>query len=215
MTHHIARYAAVLLLALATALPIAVAGDAQLSAISGSAEEPRRHFRLRNPARLGPERAAALYEIIRPALVRGYAAAGYAPVRDYQQWRRFNSAPYPSVTHGNHYLSNYANTVAAEVYARHGSGIRMPVGSVLAKDSFVATETGEILLGPLFVMQKMPPGFNPGAGDWRYAMVMPDGTLFGETKGVHAERVEYCIGCHLAVEQEDDLYFVPEAFRVR
>jgi hypothetical protein len=28
---------------------------------------------------------------------------------------------------------------------------------------------------------------------------MPDGVFFGETLGEDAERVEFCIGCHLAV----------------
>ena len=28
-----------------------------------------------------------------------------------------------------------------------------------------------------------------------------------------AERVEYCIGCHLAAEHQDHLFFVPEDYR--
>ena len=198
------------LLALTISLPGAALAQADMSAISGSVEQPRRHFRLRNPADLSLARAAEVYQIIRSALASGYEAAGYAPVSRYQQWRRFNSTPYPSATHGNHRLSNYANSLAAEDY---GSGRTMPAGSVLAKDSFAVTSSGEILLGPLFVMEKMPAGFNPGAGDWRYAMVMPDGSLFGETQGVGAERVEYCIGCHLATEQTDHLYFIPQQYR--
>ena len=33
------------------------------------------------------------------------------------------------------------------------------------------------------------------------------------TGGEGAERVEYCIGCHLAREDLDHLYFVPEERR--
>ena len=55
--------------------------------------------------------------------------------------------------------------------------------------------------------------FNYVSGDWRYTMVMPDGSLYGTTKGDGAERVEFCIGCHLARETQDHLFLVPEAYR--
>jgi hypothetical protein len=59
----------------------------------------------------------------------------------------------------------------------------------------------------------MEPGFSNASGDWRYTMIMPDGAVFGVTKGEGAERVEYCIGCHLARERHDHLYFPPESYR--
>ena len=51
------------------------------------------------------------------------------------------------------------------------------------------------------------------SGDWRYTQINPDGVLFGETKGADEERVDYCIGCHLAVEQQDHLFFIPAPYR--
>ena len=62
-------------------------------------------------------------------------------------------------------------------------------------------------------MEKMAPGFSNATLDWRYTMVMPDGSLFGVTKGKNSERVEYCIGCHLARERFDHLYYPPRQFR--
>ncbi len=85
---------------------------------------------------------------------------------------------------------------------------------MIAKDSFAVTQGREIVLGPLFVMQKMAPGFSPATGDWRYMQIQPDGTLLGQTGGPGSERVEYCIGCHLAVQRQDHLYFVPPEYRV-
>jgi len=41
-----------------------------------------------------------------------------------------------------------------------------------------------------------------------------DGTLFGETNGKGSKRVEYCIGCHLAVEHQDHLWFLPKPYRL-
>jgi len=70
-----------------------------------------------------------------------------------------------------------AQAVGASQIARFEAAGRLPVGSVIAKDSFSVTETGGILLGPLFVMEKMPAGFNPASGDWRYTLIQPDGRI--------------------------------------
>ncbi len=186
--------------------------DVEMSTISGEAANPRRHYRLRDPEPLDPERAAEIYAIARGALRAGYPLSGLQVARDYQSWRRYNSAPYLSVTHGNHYLNNYANERALAYGEFEGAG-RLPVGSIIAKDSFSVTQSGGILLGSLFIMEKMPQGFNYVSGDWKYTLVRPDGTLFGETNGPGAKRVEYCITCHLARERYDHLYFLPKDYR--
>ncbi|NIR27773.1 MAG: cytochrome P460 family protein [Gammaproteobacteria bacterium] len=187
--------------------------DIEMSPISGPPEQPRRHFRLRSPAELTPSDASGYYDIIRGALSNGYGRSGLSAARSYQRWRRYNRAPYLSSAHGNHYLNNYANATAS-AYGGYEKAGELPVGSVIAKDSFAVTRTGGILLGPLFIMEKMPAGFSYVSGDWRYTLVQPDGTVLGRTKGEGAERVQYCIGCHLAVEDQDHLYFVPEPYRL-
>ena len=67
--------------------------------------------------------------------------------------------------------------------------------------------------GALFLMEKMPDGFNHASGNWRYTMIMPDGSIFGTTGGVGAKQVQFCISCHLAVEHQDHLFFIPEEYR--
>lgn len=186
-------------------------GEVEMSEISGDRGAPRRHFRLREPADLAPGEAQRVYEIALKALAVGYAQSRDSSAGSYSEWRRYNSVPYLSATHGNHYINNYANQSARA----YGSDRRLPVGSVIAKDSFSVTETGGILLGPLFLMEKMPAGFSYVSGDWKYSLIQPDGTKFGETNGVGSERVQYCIGCHLAVEAQDHLYFVPPKFRIK
>ena len=92
----------------------------------------------------------------------------------------------------------------------------MPEGSVLAKDSFEVTTRGDVVTGPLALMEKMEPGFDPESRDWRYTMIMPDGSVFGTTKGEGSARVEFCAECHRAGGGEDDhLFFVPQTYRVR
>ena len=86
----------------------------------------------------------------------------------------------------------------------------MPVGSVLAKDSFEVTDRGDVITASLSLMEKMPAGFNPEGRDWRYTMIMPDGTLFGTTNGEGSERVAFCIECHIAAGRaQDQLFFIP------
>ena len=92
----------------------------------------------------------------------------------------------------------------------------MPVGSVLAKDSFEVTERGDVVTGPLALMEKMPAGFNPEGRDWRYTTIMPDGSLFGTTNGENTGRVEFCVECHIAAgDEQDHLFFIPSERRVR
>ena len=204
--------AALTLLSIGSQHAAATGGDVEMSRISGDPSAPRRHYRLREPVRIDDARAMEIYNIARPSLGRGYAASDHSVAQSYLGWRRLNRAPYLSSTHGNHYVNNYYNDAAAD-YAKHENGVPLPQGAVIAKDSFAVTKTGGILLGPLFAMQKMAPGFNPVSGDWRYIIVSPDGRVLGETNGPGSERVEYCIACHLARESTDHLYFVPPAYR--
>lgn len=178
-------------------------------------QRPSRHFRVERPAGLSGADALVIYTRILDDMVAGYRMSGLPHARSYRRWRRFNTVPYRSAQHGERYVNNYANDVA-EAYGRFERAGEMPVGSVLVKDSFAVTSRGDVFSGPLFAMEKMPRGFDPGGGDWRYTMVMPDGSLFGTTKGVGAERVAFCAACHnVAGTEHDRLFFVPEAYRVR
>ena len=181
--------------------------------ISGDPKKPRRHFRVRNAAELGQEEAESIYRGLLKFLSQGYSAAGDPIAETYVGWGRFNRAPYRSATHGQRFVNNYGNEAAA-AYGRYEEAGRLPPGAIIAQDSFSVTREGEVRPGPLFVMEKMEPGFNYVTGDWRYIMIMPDGELFGMTKGVNAERVEYCIACHLVQEEWDHLFFVPRDYRV-
>jgi len=181
--------------------------------ISGDPNKPRRHFRVRNAADLEMQEAESIYQGLRRFMTEGYRAAGDPIAETYTGWARYNAAPYGSATHGQRFVSNYANEAAAAYGLYEGAG-KFPEGSIIAKDSFSVTRKGEVRPGPLFVMEKMEAGFNYVSGDWRYIMIMPDGELFGMTKGVNAERVEYCISCHLVQEEKDHLFFVPEDYRV-
>jgi hypothetical protein len=176
--------------------------------------QPQRHFRVPNPAALSDLEALSIYDRIQDDMVAGYAASGEPAAAEYTTWRRYNRAPYRSSTHGERFVNNYGNPQATG-YGEPGAGV-MPPGAVLAKDSFTVTARGDVLSGPLFLMEKMAPGFSPPSRDWRYSMIMPDGGLVGMTAGVRADQVDFCIGCHTgAGVAADHLYFVPEPYRMK
>ena len=172
------------------------------------------HFSVETPAELPPAEAEAIYSRIIDDMVDAYVLSQDPSAIDYRRWKRFNSAPYPSATHGSRYVNNYGNGLARD-YTRPDKLEAMPEGAVLAKDSFAVTSEGDVFLGPLFLMEKMAPGFNPKSRNWRYSMIMPDGSFFGITGGDNDARVRFCITCHEAAGDENDhLFFVPEDYRI-
>ena len=179
---------------------------------SGDPNRPRRHFRVRDAAELDQKTAQRNYARMVDDMARGYAVSNLAVAKSYRRWKKYNIAPYLSATHGRRFVNNYANA-AASAYGRYEKAGALPKGAVLAKDSLMVTNKGSMAPGPMFIMEKMAPGFNYVSGDWRYTMILPDSSIFGVTKGENSARVGFCIGCHLARERFDHLFFVPKAFR--
>jgi len=178
-------------------------------------DKPTRHFQIDRPAELSDAAALTVYLRVLDEMVAGYRLSRDEDAGAYRSWLRYNKTPYRSATHGQRFVNNYANA-AAKAYGRYEEAGEMPAGAVIAKDSFAVTARGDVFLGPLFIMEKMPEGFNATSGNWRYTMIMPDGSLFGRTNGEGSKRVEFCITCHLSVAADNDhLFFVPEANRVR
>lgn len=174
---------------------------------------PKGHFKVERPADMVPDTAETVYRNIRAEMAAGYAVARMPGLRNYLGWQRYNKAPYRSATHGARYVNNYGNRLARE-YGKFENSGRLREGATLVKDSFTATADGGVYPGPMFVMKKMPAGFNAASGDWRYSMILPDGSLFGETGGVNSESVQFCIGCHAARAQYDHLFFLPADYRL-
>jgi hypothetical protein len=145
----------------------------------------------------------------------GYAKSGHKDAAAYISWRAYSRQPYQSATHGNRYVMNYANA-KGKAYGLFEKSGRMPKGAVLGKNSFAVNATGKLGSGPLFLMEKMGKGFNKSSGDWRYTMIMPNGAVFGETKGKNSAGMQFCIDCHAAVaEDQDHMMFLPEKYRTK
>ena len=86
----------------------------------------------------------------------------------------------------------------------------------VVKDSFTVTEGGEVMTGPLFLMEKRENGFNAGSNDWLYMMVQPTGAVAGITNGQNSAAVRFCADCHNKTPKgQDNLYFLPKELRQR
>lgn len=189
-------------------------------------------------AQLSDAAAAATYKRIAKDLRAGYAKSDHPVATAYFKWKRYNKAPYVSETHGGRFVNNFANKVAKAYRKFEKAGV-MPVGSVLAKDSFgvppanpcaanpcaaknpcaanpcaanPCAASGKVQPGPLFIMEKMPAGFSPETGNWRYTMIMPNGGVFGATKGRNANKVQFCADCHGSADN-DSMFFLPKEYR--
>ena len=176
--------------------------------------KPKKHFTVSRPAGLTGAGAQEIYGRIKGDMISGYRLSLESYTSAYAGWARYNSAPYRSAQHGERFVNNYANDLARAYRLYEISG-PMPVGAILVKDSFAVTQKGDVFSGPLFVMEKMAPGFKASSGDWRYTTIMPDGSLLGTTNGSGSERMEFCVTCHARVGAEQDhMFYVPEAYRL-
>ena len=165
---------------------------------------------------LSPAEARAAYDCLKGSMAGGYAKAGVKDVQGYSGWTNVASSPYQSATHGNRYVNNFANKYAAYRYKLYEKAGSMPVGSVIAKDSFLVKANGKLAAGPLFIMKKMPAGFSKDTGNWQYSMIMPNGKLVGTTNGKGSATMKFCAECHASVaEDQDSLFFLPAEYRVK
>jgi len=169
------------------------------------------HVRIEKPADLDASDAQAVYREISRLMAEGYALHEDPTAKNYQNWTKQNTTPYLSAGHGNRYLNNYGNEKSAS-YLDLEEGEFMPVGAILAKDSFTVTEEREIFAGALFVMEKLGAGSHPETGDWRYLMVLPDGSKIGDTTGSDPQAMAFCHDCHQQVEARDYVFGVPAKF---
>lgn len=169
-------------------------------------------------ATVGPEggesltdaEARSAYNCAKAAMIAGYVKSGNAAAAGYADWTNYSTSPYTSSTHGNRYVNNYANEIGRD-YGKYEKAGELPVGTILAKDSFVVNAKGQVVIGVLSLMEKMPAGFNAEFRDWRYTMILPDGTEVGTTGGAGSKKVAFCAGCHGSVDTS--LYYIPSEYR--
>ena len=166
---------------------------------------------------IAPDEALRLYDCIEAAMIESYSrAAGVPGVPEYRGWQVVSASPFISATHGSMMINHIVNPVAAELYTRweEMAGKRFPEGSILAKESYRITPSGEVRAGPLFLMEKAAPGASPETDDWIYTRVFTDGR-FQRTLGPGSSRLMFCHDCHAAtIDEYDAMFFPPKEHRI-
>ena len=164
-----------------------------------------------------PDEAKRLYDCIEAAMFDGYSRASGVPgVPEYRDWQLLSTSPFVSATHGSMLINHHVNAVAAELYTKWEdmAGQFFPVGSILAKESYRITPSGEVRTGPLFLMEKTTPGASPETSDWIYTRVFTDGRV-QRTLGEGSDRMMFCHDCHAAtIDEYDAMFFPPEEYRI-
>jgi len=160
-------------------------------------------------ADLTTEQVVGLYDCIKEKLQEGYAKSGDARTKDYTGWKVTATAPAAPGTHSKRFLYTFANDVAFDEYVKYEEERGpMPVGSVLAKESFNVNKKGEVKHGPLFFMTKVAAGGEAkDFGDWVYAAYSPKGKPMKITQ-------KFCHGCHGGYEDQDSLGYPDEDVRL-
>lgn len=141
-----------------------------------------------------------LYNCVNDSLAEGYGSQGHEIGSVYRNWQVTATGPYAPGPHGDRFLLTYANDVAYEPYVQYNNqeGFVMPVGSVLAKESYKLSKKGAPRRGPLFIMTKVAAGEADEFGNWVYSAVQPKGKVM-------KIKQSFCHDCHVAFSDQDSL----------
>lgn len=157
--------------------------------------------------------AAELYNCIEAELLDAYNKSGRAEAAAFRDWPVASTTSFISSTHGNRFVNHFVNEIGAEAYLKYDEeGVKMPVGSITAKESFtISKKNGSVRKGPLFLMEKVAAGSMPDTGDWKYTVILPNGKIMGETGTETGGKVAFCHGCHEGVLEDQDAMFYPDS----
>ncbi len=157
------------------------------------------------------EQVVGLYDCIKSKLREGYAQNGGENTKEYQSWKNASTQPAATGTHGNRFLMTFVNETGYTEYVKFSEDRKenpMPVGSIIAKESFNLSKKGEVKKGPLFFMTKAAAGGEAEKyGNWVYAAFSPKGKQMKIKQG-------FCAGCHQGFEDQDAMGYTDEEFRV-
>jgi hypothetical protein len=124
--------------------------------------------------------------------------------KQYKDWKKVNTAPVLSATHGNRYVFTYLNKEAEP------SGLRgrfpFPKGAVLVKESVEAQNGKPGPRGPVFIMEKRDVGYDRDHANWHYAMVEPSGLVSMSGSGHPRSPTQFCSACHAMAKANDFVF---------
>ncbi len=162
----------------------------------------------KDPYDLVDAEVLALYDCIKDAQLAGYSAGDNAWAAEYRDWNATATRPALPGFHGERFLNTFANDIAVEQYLKYETeGVVMPVGSVLAKESFKVNKEGVVKRGPLFFMEKVGADAEENSDGWFYSAVQPNG------KPMRIKQ-SFCHDCHWGFADQDGMGYPVEDVRL-
>jgi hypothetical protein len=98
--------------------------------------------------------------------------------RAYRGWTPVSRVPAAPGFHGARFLLTWVNEVGDEAYLQYAEDPEIPVGTLIAKESFEVGD-GRVVRRPLFLMEKVAEETSPDTMGWYYMMVGADGAPQG------------------------------------
>lgn len=158
------------------------------------------------PYEISGEKLIALYEKERPGLIADYQSQGNAYAKAYTSYRTASTLPANPGVHSGRYMMTYVNDVGYDKYVEFGAG-PMPIGTIIAKESFKIRPNGDFFPYTLFIMEKVGVEITPETGGWIYDRIYRDGKPAGANQ-------EFCHSCHVAFSNQDSLGYPVNIARI-
>jgi hypothetical protein len=127
-----------------------------------------------------------------------------AAFKRYKEWKKVNTAPVLSATHGNRYVFTYLNRTAEPAGLR--GQFPFPKGAILVKESFEGEGGKPGPRGPVFVMEKRGEGYDREHANWHYAVVDPGGGVSMSGSGHPRSPTQFCAACHAMAKANDYVF---------
>ncbi|UWQ94322.1 cytochrome P460 family protein [Rhodobacteraceae bacterium M385] len=150
----------------------------------------------------------ALYDCVSDELLENYQSGDNEIAAVYRDWGHAQTGPAAPGFHGGRFLNTFVNDVGFDAYVQYEEDdetFEMPVGSVIAKESYTLRD-GAPRRGPLFIMTRAETADYPDTDGWVYSAVQPNGDPMGISQS-------FCHDCHGGYTHSDSLGY--PAFDVR
>lgn len=139
-----------------------------------------------------------------------------ATYRDAKTFKKTNTAAWQSETHGKWFVDIF---VARNVMEAYDALKPIPEGGTVVKQGYAAEADAKAgkPTGPVFVMKRMPKGYDAKYGDWYFALAFPNERgdkffLFGDGKD---SSIAYCKSCHSDASGTVGTFGAPKSPRVK
>ena len=156
---------------------------------------------------LNDAEAESAFACIEPQIAASFENSRHALARALWDWTRTPDAPFAFPDAPDRMAAIYANPRALGLEqpppTQRDRGF--PIGAALSAIGFIVDENGVVSPGETLLVEKMPRGFNPANGNWRYTILDAKGARVSVAPGPNAPEDAPCADCGV---EEADLFYL-------